>query len=480
MSEPSLNRLLTVKQTAHALGVSTKTIRRMVAGGKLVTHRFSRNLLRVDGESVMRLLAAEPAVEGALNVKGRNGSSIEPGGKPGPVRYKVYEEKGRGFVVRYYGPDGNRHSHRIQPDRSGRPSNLEEAEVIAAIWVEANVLPSERRSRRPARVFAGPTFEQFATDWFEGKLNQRWPDHVKLKTSANDDKARLKRYVFPIVGHEPIAAFDGEYGLDLAEQVLVSLPSEAEGFSSSSRRQVLQVMRRVLNLAHYPARLIKANPLPKGFVPQSKSDRAKSYVFPSEDARLMGCPEVPVLLRIFFGFLAREGMRVSEALSLSWADLDLEHDVVHLDENKSDDPRMWALDASVAEALRRWRKHLGPSVASDRSVLVGSDGEPIDPYEAARDLRRCLVLAGVTRPQLFERSDKRIPIRAHDLRASFVTVNLALGRTEAWITDRTGHQSSEMIYGYKRAARMHQELNLGAFAPLAEAIPELRALGPNP
>jgi len=42
-------------------------------------------------------------------------------------------------------------------------------------------------------------------------------------------------------------------------------------------------------------------------------------------------------------------------------------------------------------------------------------------------------------------------IRAHDLRASLITVNLALGKTEAWITDRTGHRSSQMIYTYKRA-----------------------------
>lgn len=65
-------------------------------------------------------------------------------------------------------------------------------------------------------------------------------------------------------------------------------------------------------------------------------------------------------------------------------------------------------------------------------------------------------------------------LRAHDLRASFVTVNLALGKSEAWITDRTGHKSSQMIYRYKRAARTHKELNLGSFDPLHEAIPELR------
>jgi integrase len=74
---------------------------------------------------------------------------------------------------------------------------------------------------------------------------------------------------------------------------------------------------------------------------------------------------------------------------------------------------------------------------------------------------------------LFEASDTRIPLRAHDLRATFVTVNLAAGKTEAWITDRTGHKSSQMIYRYKRQARTHAELNLGPLRPLYEAIPEL-------
>ena len=50
-----------------------------------------------------------------------------------------------------------------------------------------------------------------------------------------------------------------------------------------------------------------------------------------------------------------------------------------------------------------------------------------------------------------------------------------LGRSEAWITDRTGHRSSQMIYRYKRAARTHAELELGTFEPLYEAIPELAA-----
>ena len=65
----------------------------------------------------------------------------------------------------------------------------------------------------------------------------------------------------------------------------------------------------------------------------------------------------------------------------------------------------------------------------------------------------------------------------HDLRATFVTVNLANGRSETWVADRTGHRSSEMVNRYRRGARTWAETNLGALGPLDALIPEL---GPLP
>jgi hypothetical protein len=61
----------------------------------------------------------------------------------------------------------------------------------------------------------------------------------------------------------------------------------------------------------------------------------------------------------------------------------------------------------------------------------------------------------------------------HDLRGTFVTVSLANGKSESWISDRTGHRSSVMIARYKRTARTFSELHTGNFAPLDSAIPEL-------
>jgi integrase len=62
-------------------------------------------------------------------------------------------------------------------------------------------------------------------------------------------------------------------------------------------------------------------------------------------------------------------------------------------------------------------------------------------------------------------------MRVHDLRATFVTVSLATGKTETWVADRTGHKSSEMINRYRRSAWTWSETALGGLDPLDACFP---------
>ncbi|WP_437529279.1 tyrosine-type recombinase/integrase [Sorangium sp. So ce726] len=178
--------------------------------------------------------------------------------------------------------------------------------------------------------------------------------------------------------------------------------------------------------------------------------------------------------RIDYGFLIREGMRADEAGQLEWSDVDLDRGAVVLDENKTDDPRAWALSPDVVRALRQWRE-----VCPDKvRIFVGKWGcNSLPGQNGAARFRDHLRRAGLTRPELFETTDSRLNIRLHDTRATFITIKLANGRTETWISDRTGHRSSGQIHHYKRAARKVAELGLSDFAPLDEAIPELRGKG---
>ncbi len=109
-----------------------------------------------------------------------------------------------------------------------------------------------------------------------------------------------------------------------------------------------------------------------------------------------------------------------------------------------------------------------------------SGGVPIDVEHLARQLRLDLKRAGIDRPQLFENNDKRQQVRAHDLRSTFVVVAEANGRSEAWITTRTGHKSSRMVAAYRRRGLSWKAAGLGDLLPLSEAIPDLFAPGLPP
>ncbi len=318
----------------------------------------------------------------------------------------------------------------------------------------------------PAAVLT--TVREFGEQWASGKLHARWPDHVKLKRSADDDRERLRRYVFPIVGEVALKDFT----LKHADAVMSALPPS---LNPTTRRHCGQVLARLLKLAAYPARLIERSPLPPGFLPRVAQRKALAYLHPTEDAKLMACTSIELAHRLFYGVAVREGPRRSELANLTWGQLDLAVGSVRLDENKTDDPRAWALQPDVVRALARWRMRRGEP-GSDALVFADDTGKPIATSErthAVQTFRDHLRVAGVTRLELFEKSAMRQPIRLHDLRATFVTLALANGRTETWVADRTGHRSSVMVNRYRRAARHAAEIGLGPLGALDQLAPEL-------
>ncbi len=320
---------------------------------------------------------------------------------------------------------------------------------------------------------AVPLYKDAAKSFYSNELAKKYPDHVREKSSADRDEELFRLHVLP---HVPADLRIDEFSLEHAEFVMANLPAH---LTTSTRRHVAQVMSRLMKLAVYPCKWRTSSPIPAGWLPRVPDGKAKECLYPDEDALLVGGvsvepdkPGVPLLRRLAYGFLCREGMRTDEMARLKWRDVDLQRGRVHLDENKTDDPRDWNLRPDVVEALARWKARHQPDAESDHHVFA-ENGVPINVEHLADQLRRDLQRVGVTRPQLFERSKVRQPVRAHDLRATFVTISLATGKTETWISDRTGHHSHEMIERYRRKARTW---NLGELGPLCELVPELRGV----
>jgi len=330
----------------------------------------------------------------------------------------------------------------------------------------------------PPEIHRSMSIRELADLWTSGGLAELFPDHIRKKRSSRSDRARLIKHILPVVGDRPVSDFDGAGGLELAESVMRKLPP-SDQLGRDSRRHVAQIIHRLLALAIYPLNLITSNPLPRGWLPRGSATKAKSYLFPAEEAQLLGQTRVPLLNRLFYGFLCREGLRASEARDLLVGDIDLDHGVLNLDRNKTDDPRSWALSPGVLDALRIFLRRYRPGAKPSELLFMTASGRRPPGDNLARALRRDLKVARVNRPQLFTDNDERKQIRGHDLRATFVTINLANGKTETWISDRTGHRSSQMISKYRRLARTHSELKLGELVPLSSAIPELCSDGPR-
>ena len=332
-------------------------------------------------------------------------------------------------------------------DRAG-PAD---AKALRTILETVERLASGKVAPIKVGVTQGATFADVAKAWTSGELAKRYPDHAKEKKSAGGDVSRLEKHITPIIGSVPMARFTIEH----AENVMASLPKD---LADGSRRHVAQIVNRVVGLAVYPLKMLAANPLPKGWMPRVRDKKQQAMPFPFEADKLVSSPAVSLPLRLLAGFIAREGMRHEEAEGLTWGDVDLAQGIVDLEENKTDDPRSWALRPGTARALRHWHALQGkPEGAS--LVFVNDDGAKLN-ARAGDDFREALRLVGVVRPELHEGSATTTPTGFHGLRALFVTESLARGMTESWVGDRTGHQTSEMINTYKRKGRMFAQANV--------------------
>lgn len=304
-----------------------------------------------------------------------------------------------------------------------------------------------RATKAPVKL-SGYRFKDVGDLWTSGELHRRWPDDVPMKKSVEDDR-RMLAVLCKAIGDKPIATFS----LEDAEAAVATLPTK---LAKNTRRHYKGIIARVLSLAVFPCRFIQVSPIPKRWVPRLAKRKAMSFLYPEEDAQLLSCSKVPFSRRVLYGFLDREGCRLSEALSLEWKDLDLKRGAIRLDANKTGRRGYWVMREDVAETLRALREQ------STGSYVFKAPGGK----NAVTTFREDLALASIDRPELFERTADRQPIRVHDLRSTFVVLALAADRSETWIMDRTGHTTSGMLRRYDRPARFAREADLAQLGRL--------------
>ncbi|WP_437590451.1 tyrosine-type recombinase/integrase [Sorangium sp. So ce1000] len=310
----------------------------------------------------------------------------------------------------------------------------------------------------------GVTVREHFDAWISGALlREHGPvNGLREKASADVDGWRAAKYIYPAIGDKLVHEVT-EQDID---RVMARVPRERR---EKTHLQLYSLLRRGFDLAVMPARLRKDNPVTRYHRPPKGTAKLFAYLLPSEVLALLACVEIAIGRRVLYALAVYTGLRKSSLMALKWKDVDITNAMLAALITKNGVPQLFEIPADLVSVLRAWRARCGDPADDERVV---QDVECVETREAEQ-LREDLRAAGVTRAVLFSKEKNVAQVRFHDLRASFVTWAKRAGKSEGWISDRTGHLDRAQLDRYTRAARTLADLRIVPFPDITGAIPEL-------
>ena len=351
--------------------------------------------------------------------------------------------------------------------------------TLAEVASEAEFAKCERRALAEAQQqSAAPdapakpvayTFGQVSDLWLNGDLTRQYPHKVPAVDPHTAKKYRGRiAAMSKVLGRVALA----DVTEDLADQAIAALPAD---MADTTRAQHQSLIRRVMSIAVKIGR-IKTSPIPRGWCGSVKSKRTNSFLYPPEDEQLLACQAIEFAYRLLWGFLAREGCRLDEALDATWAQVDLVRGAFRIDKHKSrkktGKSRHWVMEPGTTRALKWVFFELQRQGKAKPHMRVFAGLENLNERTAAALLRdEHLKLAGIDRPELFEDNAERMWFHVHSLRWTFVTLALANKRSEHEIMSKTGHATSAQLQDYDAGASLVRVMGFTNFlAPLDVAL----------
>lgn len=336
--------------------------------------------------------------------------------------------------------------------------------VLRKLVAEAGAAPA------PAADSGPKTFGAIMEAWTSGQLRRDYPDDVREKRERGRkiDRATLSVFL-PVLGNKAIAEITKE-DIQAAKRAI------PHGVDPDTRVLYLKRLRMVFRLAAHPLDLIAVSPKDVERLPAGKGRNLFWFLYPDEEARLLACTEIPLLYRVLYGWLHRNGSRITETLHIDYGHLDLDRSRVHLEAawTKTRRARFWDIEADVASAMRVW-KEMDPGATHLARVFRSPGRKTLSDVTVMSRLHADLLKAGVDRRELHVTTTGSRRLRVHDSRAGFCTMALRRGMTADWIMDRSGHEAPSQLEQYLRLRRHADEQHLPIwYAPMDEAIPEIR------
>ena len=290
-----------------------------------------------------------------------------------------------------------------------------------------------RRLRRGARVEPiRITFADFARQWLAGQTE------LRPSTRARYEWA-IRVHLVPRLGRLRLS--------EVSEDVVVGLihTMRAKQLKASTIKAVLGTLSLILG------RAVRRGALSHNAV--QGLERAERPAGQKRAMRILGRDELEQLIRCthpdhraLISTLAFTGLRISEALGLRWADVDLEHGQIHVrgqldhrtrvlvDGKTPSSRRSIVLMPSLGRMLREHR--LSSRFSSDTDFVFASNvGTPMKRDNVrSRILHPAVKLAGLDEPG-------KPKLRLHDLRHCFASLLIAGGASVVFVAGQLGHSS---------------------------------------
>jgi integrase len=369
------------------------------------------------------------------------------------------------------------------------------AEVIAEKVRNGQILFDGEPKAGEARFPAGPgsdwhSVRLLGAAWTSGEMFKRFGkvSKLRIKAGAYIDKVTLGAHVYEVKTRGPSALAFGD--LDVAavtsDDIAKVMGAQSADHRAETRIKQYNRLHRLFELAEFPCRLRPegTNPVKKYLRPEADADKLFSFLFPSEALALLrgtnadGKIVIPLARRVLYALALYTGQRKGSLFALRWKHVDFDHGTLASFRTKTGAAQYFVADRGLMAVLEAWHEHQGKPADDVPIVSNAVDVLGCEPKRLATTLRDDLKACGVTRAILFETEEENVQeLRFHDARATFCTWARRAGKSDSWISERTGQkESGKMIDRYDRGAQTLADLQYEPFPDISDAIPELAAV----
>jgi integrase len=208
--------------------------------------------------------------------------------------------------------------------------------------------------------------------------------------------------------------------VDRYRAAIAALSSRTQAGNLSTVRQFSLYLHAVEpRSAVVPAHLVKRQSRSIRFYPLSEAQVGALMAAVPSVLRRDGIPAHGI--RFLIGLLYSTGLRISEALALNAADVDVEHATLFVRRGKFRKERLVPMSPSTLQAMREWLERRSPYAGSGAAapLLVVGWNKRLNRDRTSRIFRRLCRYCGL---------DGEPPPRLHDLRHNYACRCLALWR----------------------------------------------------